>query len=109
MVGINDVGDTEMTDVSAQPTPLGDSGNRPTQAESTPSAKKAPSKMSFEDYKRLSNMLVMYMRRREEQEELSTGNASFFSSLVLTFYLLRQKLYGTPVICNNYKILSFLC
>ncbi|XP_076808665.1 DNA replication licensing factor MCM6-like [Clavelina lepadiformis] len=39
-------------------------------------AMKKTSKMSFDDYRRLSNMLVLYMRQREEEEEYAMDEQS---------------------------------
>ena len=36
-------------------------------------ASKKPLTMNFDEYKRLSNTLVLYIRQREEEEELRSG------------------------------------
>ena len=64
--------------------PLSDVSNKRTHTKSGDGptvAKKVSLRMSFEDYKRMSNMLVMYMRRREEDEELSTGRRNITRTL----------------------------
>jgi len=50
------------TDPSTQPAP---------ESVAAAAGKKAAARMGFDEYKRLSNMLVLYMRQREEEEELS--------------------------------------
>lgn len=52
-----------------EPTPVLQSQDPNTSTASQKEKKVAAAKMSFEDYKRMSNMLVLYMRQIEEQEE----------------------------------------
>ena len=40
-------------------------------------ASKKPLTMNFDEYKRLSNTLVLFIRQREEEEELKSGSYRF--------------------------------
>lgn len=47
----------------------------------TDAAKKAPTKMSFDEYKRMSNMLILHMRKKEEEAEMATESEDEDGSL----------------------------
>ena len=55
-------------------TPLTDSTNLPPPTTQPSQAKKSGATMSFDEYKRMSNMIVFYIRRREEDEELQQAS-----------------------------------
>nr|XP_039262507.1 DNA replication licensing factor MCM6-like [Styela clava] len=64
--------------------------NLPSGDSATTPAKKVQSKISFEDYKRMSNMLVLHMRQKEEAAEEESGEGdggALKKSTLINWYL----------------------